>query len=63
MADLPPPEPIEDFRLENVVCHESLGGLLNHSQHKAVEGALSLRFPLVPSPAARCRRALLDRVT
>ena len=27
---LPPPRPIDDFRLEEVVCHESLGGLLKH---------------------------------
>jgi len=35
MADLPPPEPLEGFRLEDVFCHELLGGLLKHYQRKA----------------------------
>jgi putative transposase len=34
-ASLPPPEPRESFRLEDVVCHESLGGLLKHYQRAA----------------------------
>jgi putative transposase len=34
LADLPPPEPIEGFRLENVVCHESLGGLLRRYERR-----------------------------
>jgi putative transposase len=29
-GDLPPGEPMENFRREDVVCHESLGGLLKH---------------------------------
>jgi len=33
--DLPPPTPIEDFRLEDVVCLESLGGLLRHYVRRA----------------------------
>jgi putative transposase len=32
---LPPPEPLHAFRLEYVVCHESLGGLLKHYARKA----------------------------
>ena len=32
---LPPPEPIDDFRLEDVVCHEALGGLLKHYERRA----------------------------
>ena len=32
---LPPPAPIEDFRLEDVVCHEALGGLLKHYELRA----------------------------
>lgn len=32
---LPPPELPEDFRLEDVVCHESLGGLLKHYERRA----------------------------
>jgi putative transposase len=27
---LPSPAPLHEFRLEDVVCHESLGGLLKH---------------------------------
>jgi putative transposase len=34
-SDLPPPEPIDTFRLEKVVCHESLGGLLKHYERRA----------------------------
>ena len=30
LADLPLPEPTEQFQLDDVVCHESLGGLLKH---------------------------------
>ena len=29
-VELPPEESADDFRMENVVCHESLGGLLKH---------------------------------
>ena len=32
---LPPPEPIESVRLEDIVCHESLGGLLKHYERRA----------------------------
>jgi hypothetical protein len=32
---LPPPEPLESLRLEDVVCHESLGGLLKHYERRA----------------------------
>jgi putative transposase len=32
---LPPPTPINDFHLEGVVCHETLGGLLRHYQRRA----------------------------
>ena len=32
---LPSPAPINDFRLEDVVCHESLGGLLKHYERRA----------------------------
>jgi putative transposase len=32
---LPSPAPIEDFRLEDVVCHEVLGGLLKHYERRA----------------------------
>jgi putative transposase len=32
---LPPAAPIEDFRFEDVVCHESLGGLLKHYERRA----------------------------
>lgn len=35
MAELPPATPINEFSLEEVVCHESLGGLLKHYQRKA----------------------------
>jgi hypothetical protein len=34
--DTPLPPPIEDFRLEDVVCHEALGGLLKQSELPAV---------------------------
>ena len=34
-AALPPAEPIEDFCLEQVVSHESLGGLLKYYERKA----------------------------
>ena len=30
MSSLPAPQPLADFRLDEVVCHESLGGLLKH---------------------------------
>ena len=36
-ASLPPPEPLEGFRLEAVVCHESLGGLLKHFERRAAQ--------------------------
>jgi len=32
---LPPPEPLESFRYEEIVCHESLGGLLRHYARRA----------------------------
>jgi hypothetical protein len=32
---LPPAAPIDDFSLESVVCHESLGGLLKHCERRA----------------------------
>jgi putative transposase len=32
---LPPPAPLSQFRLEDVVCHESLGGLLRHYERRA----------------------------
>jgi len=35
LAHLPPSEPLEGFRLEDVVCHESLGGLLKHYERRA----------------------------
>jgi putative transposase len=35
MCDLPSPAPIEDFNLNEVVCHESLGGLLKHFERRA----------------------------
>ena len=34
-TELPPEESVDDFRLEDVVCHESLGGLLKHYERKA----------------------------
>ena len=34
-GDLPPPEPLETFRLDDVVCHEALGGLLKHYERNA----------------------------
>ena len=36
---VPPPDPIGDFCLEDVICHESLGGLLKHYERKAAEVA------------------------
>ena len=35
LGDLPPPDPLNAFRLDDVVCHESLGGLLKHYQRCA----------------------------
>jgi putative transposase len=35
MGDLPPPMPLDHFRLEDVVCHESLGGLPKHCERRA----------------------------
>jgi putative transposase len=35
LADLPPPMPIERFDTDDIVCHESLGGLLKHYKRKA----------------------------
>jgi hypothetical protein len=32
---LPPPEPLERFALDDLVCHESLGGLLKHYERAA----------------------------
>jgi len=34
-ADRPPPIPIEHFNLEDIICHESLGGLLKHFERRA----------------------------
>jgi len=34
-AELLPEISLDEFRLENVVCHESLGGLLKHYERKA----------------------------
>jgi putative transposase len=35
LADLPPPEPLATFHCEDVVCHETLGGLLKHYERRA----------------------------
>jgi len=35
MTTLPPPEAEASFRREDVVCHDSLGGVLNHYERKA----------------------------
>ncbi len=35
MATLPPPEAEASFRREDVVCHDSLGGVLKHYERKA----------------------------
>jgi putative transposase len=32
---LPPPAPLHEFRSEDVVCHEALGGLLKHYERRA----------------------------
>jgi putative transposase len=32
---LPPPAPLHEFRSEEIVCHESLGGLLKHYERRA----------------------------
>ena len=32
MTDLPPPAPTEHFELADIVCHESLGGLLTSEE-------------------------------
>jgi putative transposase len=32
---IPAPVPINEFHLEDIVCHESLGGLLRHYQRRA----------------------------
>ena len=34
MADLPPPAPIGQLDLDDIVCHESLGGLLKHYERR-----------------------------
>jgi putative transposase len=34
-GDLPPSEPLDGFQLDDVVCHESLGGLLKHYERRA----------------------------
>jgi putative transposase len=34
-ADPPPPAPMEQLSLDDVVCHESLGGLLRHYERRA----------------------------
>jgi hypothetical protein len=33
--NLPLSEPIEGFRIEDIVCHDSLGGLLKHYERRA----------------------------
>ena len=35
MVELPPAAPIDDFSLKQVLCHESLGGLLKHYERRA----------------------------
>jgi hypothetical protein len=35
LADLPPPEPLATFHCQDVVCHETLGGLQKHYERKA----------------------------
>jgi hypothetical protein len=34
-GELPAEESVDDFRVKNVVCRESLGGLLKHYERKA----------------------------
>ena len=34
-TDLPPPALIESFSLDDIICHESLGGLLKHYERRA----------------------------
>jgi hypothetical protein len=34
-GELPSDESADDFRMENVVCHERLGGLLKHYERRA----------------------------
>ena len=38
-ASLSPREPLESYRVEDVVCHESLGGLLMHSERTAAQAS------------------------
>jgi prepilin-type N-terminal cleavage/methylation domain-containing protein len=35
MDDVPPPMPLDQFRLDDIVCHESLGGLLEDYERRA----------------------------
>jgi len=35
LGDLPPPDSLDGFHLDDVVCHESLGGLLKHYERRA----------------------------
>ena len=35
MGDLPTPLPVDQFRLDDVICHESHGGLLKHYERRA----------------------------
>jgi putative transposase len=56
---LPPPAPIEDFRLEDVVCHEALGGLLKHYELRGREHRQPLLFivlPISPAPSKGRKR-------
>jgi hypothetical protein len=32
---IPPPMPLDQFRLDDIVCHESLGGLLTNYERRA----------------------------
>jgi hypothetical protein len=34
-SDQPPPDASEDFRLDDIVCHASFGGLLKHYERRA----------------------------
>jgi len=34
-TSLPPPQPPEEFRLQDVTCRQWLGGLLKHYERKA----------------------------
>jgi hypothetical protein len=49
---LPPPKPLADSLLDNLECHESLGGLLTHYERKAAQPGASETSPrpLEPEP-------------